>query len=355
MEDDLPDKDRFIEEQRRDPYCSTLKPGKHTGKADFFLDDDGVVYKRRTNYKHQLVVPASLVQSVIRANHNPVFVAHPGIKRTFELVALNYWWPGMRKSIEDYVQKCDPCQRRKEKREFVAPLGNPETPKEPFQVVSIDLTGPYPVTARGNKYLLTFICHFTKFVKAFPVPDISAETCAKIYSSQIVTRHGTGSTLITDQGRSFVSFFFKETCKILGIRQINTSALHPISNGQVERFHRSLHTGLSHYIDSSNTNWDLLTPFYLMAYRATPNTTTGHSPYYLLHGREMPLPGVENLKPKLPNEGENLDQHCRLENLKASLRLAYETVKQSQQAIISQEQEIKPRTTIRSNHRNVFL
>ena len=92
-----------------------------------------------------------------------------------------------------------------------------------------------------------------------------------------------------------------------------------------------------------------------MAYRATPNTTTVHSPYYLLHGREMPLPGVENLKPKLPNEGENLDQHCRLENLKASLRLAYETVKQSQQAIISQEQEIKPRTTIRSNHRNVFL
>ena len=120
-----------------------------------------------------------------------------------------------------------------------------------------------------------------------------------------------------------------ETCKILGIRQINTSALHPISNGQVERFHKSLHNGLSHYNDSSNTNWNLLTPFYLMAYRATPNTTTVHSPYYLLHGREMPLPGVENLKPKLPNEGENLDQHCRLENLKASLRLAYETVKQA--------------------------
>jgi len=63
----------------------------------------------------------------------------------------------MRKSIEDYVQKCDPCQRRKEKGEFVAPLGNQEKPKQPFQVLSIDLTGPYPVTARGNKYFLTFI------------------------------------------------------------------------------------------------------------------------------------------------------------------------------------------------------
>jgi hypothetical protein len=41
------------------------------------------------------------------------------------------------------------------------------------------------------------------------------------------------------------------------------------------------------------------------------------------------MPGVENLKPELPNEGENLDQHCRLENLKARLRLAYETVKRA--------------------------
>ena len=145
------------------------------------------------------------------------------------------------------MQKCEPCQRRKEKREFVAPLGNPEEPKEPFQVVSMDLTGPYPVTARNNKYLQTFICHFSQFVEAFPVPDIPAETCARVYSSQIITRHGTGSTLITEQGRSFVSSFFKETCKILGIRRVNTSALHPMSNGQVERFHRSLHTGLSLY------------------------------------------------------------------------------------------------------------
>ena len=37
MEDDLPDKERFLEEQRKDPYCSTLKPGNHTSKADFFL------------------------------------------------------------------------------------------------------------------------------------------------------------------------------------------------------------------------------------------------------------------------------------------------------------------------------
>ena len=38
---------------------------------------------------------------------------------------------------------------------------------------------------------------------------------------------------------------------------------------------------------------------------------------------------VESLKPRPLRNKENLDQHCRLENLKASLRLAYETVKQA--------------------------
>ena len=33
----------------------------------------------------------------------------------------------MRRSIEEYDRKCDPCQKIKENREFVAPLGEVET------------------------------------------------------------------------------------------------------------------------------------------------------------------------------------------------------------------------------------
>jgi hypothetical protein len=44
-------------------------------------------------------------------------------------MAHNYWWPGMRKSIENFVRKCDPCQRCKGSREQIAPLGEIEEPK----------------------------------------------------------------------------------------------------------------------------------------------------------------------------------------------------------------------------------
>jgi len=218
----------------------------------------------------------------------------------------------MRKSIEDFVKRCNQCQRRKGNREFVAPLGEVKEPTAPFHVTSLDITGPYVTTPRGNKYLLTFIDHFTKYVEAFPIHDQTAETCARIYATQVVTRHGTGSQLITDQGRSFMSSFFQETCKILGTRTTRTTSYHPQSNGSIERWHRSLHTVLSHYINSANNNWDTLVPFYLMSYRATPNSTTGHSPFFLLHGTEMEIPNNDNLKAQITSE--KLSQKRSLEN-----------------------------------------
>ena len=282
------------------------------------------MYKRRTTDKQQLVIPKTLVQDIIKESHDRIYAAHPGIRRTHDLVALNYWWPGMRKSIEDYVKKCDPCQRRKEDREFVAPLGEVEEPTAPFQVTSMDITGPYPLTPRKNRFMLTFIDQFSRYVEAFPIPDQTAETCARVYATEIVTRHGSGSKLVTDQGSAFMSAFFQETCKILGIRRINTSAYHPSSNGLAERLHRTLHTGMSHFVNSSNTNWDVVVQFFLMAYRATPNTVTGYSPFYLLHGREMVLPNSSDLKAKVSKKNPTHEQ--RLENLKASLKLAYKSV-----------------------------
>jgi len=167
------------------------------------------MYRRQKNGKHQLVVPRTLIQEVIKENHDPKYVTHPGMKRTYGLIALNYWWPYMRREIEDYIRKCDPCQRRKEGKIPIAPLAEVPSPKFPFEITAMDLTGPYVTTPRGNKYLLTFIDHFSQYVEAFPVPDQTAETCARIYATQIVTQHGTGSTLITDQGPAFMSSFFQ--------------------------------------------------------------------------------------------------------------------------------------------------
>lgn len=66
-----------------------------------------------------------------------------------------------------------------------------------------------------------------------------------------------------------------------------------------------------------------------MAYRATPNTTTGYRRFYLLHGREIDLPSCDDLKAKISEEVKDSDYAHRLENLKSSLKLAYEVVRRN--------------------------
>ena len=57
----------------------------------------------------KLVVPQSLIQDVIAENHNPIFLAQPGSKRTLEVISLRYWWLKMRQSMEKYVRSFDRC------------------------------------------------------------------------------------------------------------------------------------------------------------------------------------------------------------------------------------------------------
>jgi len=54
--------------------------------SEFFRDDEGVIYKRRSRSKHQIVVPRALIHTVFREKHDPVFVAHLGIKSTYDFV-----------------------------------------------------------------------------------------------------------------------------------------------------------------------------------------------------------------------------------------------------------------------------
>jgi hypothetical protein len=97
----------------------------------------------------------------------------------------------------------------------------------------MDITVSYPLTMRKNKYLLTFI-DFMKYVEAFPIQDQSADSWARVYASQIVTRHGSGSKLITNQVSAFMSIF-NETWVVLVIHKSRTSSYHPASNRIVKR------------------------------------------------------------------------------------------------------------------------
>ena len=73
-------RENIRQEQSKDVFCRRQNPGTYNSKSEYFLDSDDVMYRRQQNGKHQLVVPQTLIQDVVRENHDPKYVAHPGIK-----------------------------------------------------------------------------------------------------------------------------------------------------------------------------------------------------------------------------------------------------------------------------------
>jgi hypothetical protein len=50
-------RDVVKEEQSKDKFCKQLTVGKARGMSEYFYDEDGIIFRRRKNQEHQLIVP----------------------------------------------------------------------------------------------------------------------------------------------------------------------------------------------------------------------------------------------------------------------------------------------------------
>ena len=244
-------------------------------------DDSG------TKSKEQIVVPRTLRQKLLLTAHN---FGHFGRKRTLTELRQRYYWPGMTKDVRLVCAACEVCGRRgRGKPGQKAPMQT-YISGAPFERVCVDVVGPLPTTRDGNKYLLVVVDTFTKWPEAVPVPDIQATTVARELVDVVFSRFGIPRELHSDQGTNFEAEVFKEVMALVGIHKTRTSPMRPQSDGQVERFNRTLWEMLAKVVDQHQRDWDRCLQMVLLAYRGTQHTSTGFSPAALTLGRELVLP-----------------------------------------------------------------
>jgi hypothetical protein len=79
-------KDTVSNEQVTDAFCKSLNTESTNKRSEFFRDLDGFIYKRHKNGEPLMVVPKSHVSEVTLLCHNSIYAAHPGRKRTLDIV-----------------------------------------------------------------------------------------------------------------------------------------------------------------------------------------------------------------------------------------------------------------------------
>ena len=85
--------------------------------------------------------------------------------------------------------------------------------------------------------------------------------------SSLIARHGVPRRIILDRDKAFLGKVTQLTCKRLFITLYDNPAYAKWMNGTVERFHGSIGTFLSHFVNEEDWQWDEQLPYALHAYR----------------------------------------------------------------------------------------
>ena len=237
----------------------------------------------------QPVIPENLIPKVLEELHGHPSAGHFGPQRTLLRAEATCYWPFMRRDITNHCSTCAPCESfRSPNPKYQAPLRSITT-DHPLQMVFADIA-ELPTSRNGYRYILVIIDHFSKYVNIYPMKNQTAQTVAKHIFEDYVTEHGVPETLHTDQGRQFESRLVQQLCQKLGIHKSRSSPYHPQGAGIVERANRVIKEQLARYIADQGGDWDSHLHQLQLAYNSGVHSTTGLTPYFILHGREARVP-----------------------------------------------------------------
>jgi transposase InsO family protein len=147
-----------------------------------------------------------------------------------------------------------------------------------------------PPSSNGHKYIVVAVDYFTKWVEAMPTFNNITDTATRFFFNHVISCFGVPLQLISNHGKHFENEIFVKLSSRLRLSHEFASPHYPQSNGQVEAVNKVLKTMLQHMVNKHKTNWHHMLFSTLWTYRTAMKTTTGFTPFHLVHGVEATLP-----------------------------------------------------------------
>ncbi|CAJ2628951.1 unnamed protein product [Trifolium pratense] len=298
---------------------------------------DGKLYRRGFSIPLLKCVDEDTAEYILREVHEGINAQHLG-GRSLARKALRagYYWPTMQQDAKDHVKKCDKCQRHGDMH-----LAPPRELKSlsspwPFAWWGMDLLGPFTKGLYQNRYLIVAVDYFTKWVEAEPLSDITSLRVLRFFKRNVLARFGIPQVVVTDNGTQFTDKDFQAFLVALGTKQHFTSVEHPQTNGQAEAANRVILRGLRRRLDQNKKKWVEELDNVLWAYRTTPHSTTGETPFRMVYGTEAVIPveiGEPSRRTEQPLDEEQNDEALReeldlVEEIRTGASLKEATLKQ---------------------------
>ncbi|KAJ9504785.1 hypothetical protein QJQ45_007281 [Haematococcus lacustris] len=270
----------------RDPAQTAVM--KHTDEGLWKMADTDVY-----------VVPnvMALREHILHEVHDAAYSGHSGITKTLQRLRAVFWWSTMREDVRHYVANCDACQHNKAATQKPGGLLQPlSVPGWRWESISMDLIVKLPKSHEGYDSICVFVDRLSKMVHFAPCNEsMDAMGFAKLFIKHIFRLHGLPREVITDRGAHFHNLFWEGVCEQLQIKRCLSTAYHPQSDGQTERYNRVLEEMLRHYVGPTQNDWPDHLPCAEFAVNNSWQESIQNTPFFVNFGQSPVTPVLLDL------------------------------------------------------------
>ena len=103
------------------------------------------MYKRSFSGPYLLCIHPKTSELLLEELHEGICRSHTGGRSlSYRAITQGYWWPNMQKEAQEYMKKCDQCQRFAPNIHQPGGVLNPLSSPWPFAQWGLDIVGPFP-------------------------------------------------------------------------------------------------------------------------------------------------------------------------------------------------------------------
>uniref|UniRef100_A0A3B4TN92 Gypsy retrotransposon integrase-like protein 1 n=1 Tax=Seriola dumerili TaxID=41447 RepID=A0A3B4TN92_SERDU len=238
--------------------------------------------------KREVVIEAERKRQIFLDCHFNDIGHHLGQKKTVHRIQSKYYWLGIIKDVVDWIKVCETCQHT-ERNKNLARTVRPIKVDTPWDIVGIDIIGPFPETQQGNTHVTVLIDYLSKWPEAFPVQKTDAFSVARCIS-KCIYRFGAPKTIVCMQNADFCD----EVTKLLCDRWSIVQKVSPLDQPQLNPLHDCtsplLKEAVVQMVTDKQAEWDDFLDPVLFLFRTSTNPTTKFTPYSLMFNRKANLP-----------------------------------------------------------------
>jgi hypothetical protein len=147
-----------------------------------------------------ILAHGDLRHQVVALAHTP---GHEGIQKTLVRLRQDFYFPGDRALMQDFVRSCDTCQRNKTPTTHPSGLLQPlDVPSQVWANISMDFIDGLP-KVHGKSVILTVVDRFSKYAHFIALSHpYTAASVARAFFDGIVRLHSFPTSIVSDRDPS---------------------------------------------------------------------------------------------------------------------------------------------------------